>query len=166
MGYGGNRGISVIAYDGSGAQLRRGAGGTAWDEAGKQLVFQNPTAPQVKEDDYDVAAADVFRFELAFLLGDGRIIPEVDRLFAVQGTPDADRVRAVIVGLASLDARIRERLTPEEMEELSNALGEAKDGQELLQSWNGELNQSSLPVQIKNSVRLYQRFFPIHGNNP
>lgn len=157
-GYGGNRGISKIAYDGDGQQLRRGATGTTWENTGAQLAFQSGAPPEVNEADYDIAASDVFRFELAFLMADGRIRAQVDRLSPTATTADEDKVQAVIVGLAALDKKSREQLDSSVINSLPGVFGEAQDNQELLESWKNALEGSNLPEPAKNSIRLYQRF--------
>jgi prepilin-type N-terminal cleavage/methylation domain-containing protein len=75
-----------------------------------------------------------------------------------------DDVRAVVIGIASLDPDLRRRyeLTNEQMGALAAIFGDAEDGKDILEVWQGwrdDLDASGLPLPVVNSVRVRQRFF-------
>jgi hypothetical protein len=75
-----------------------------------------------------------------------------------------DDVRAVVIGIASLDPdlRLTHELGTAQMGALSAIFGDAERGKDILEAWQGwrnELDASNLPLPVKNSVRVHQRFF-------
>jgi len=159
-GYGGNRGVSTIRYDVTSGILRRGALGTSWTgnfPAG--LAFNTTNTATVSDDNFDVVASEVFRFEIAFLMADGSLVRQVNRLTASPGAPPSQTVSAVIVGLAAIDPKARQNLSAQDLETLSAVFTDAEDGKDLLQKWDQALQSSSVSLPTRSSVRVYQRYF-------
>ncbi len=73
-------------------------------------------------------------------------------------------VRAVVVGVATLDPEVRRsfNLTSEEMESLAATFADVGEGEDVLDAWVGwraDLDASDLPLPVINSVRVHQRYF-------
>jgi prepilin-type N-terminal cleavage/methylation domain-containing protein len=73
-------------------------------------------------------------------------------------------VRAVVIGIASLDPDLRSahELTTTQIEALAAIFGDAEDGKDILEAWQGwrdDLDAIDLPRPVVNSVRVRQRFF-------
>jgi len=79
-----------------------------------------------------------------------------------------DDVRAVVIGIASLDPDLRRtnELGTAQMAVLASIFGDAEDDKDILQAWQGwrdELDATDLPLPVKNSVRVHQRFFILNN---
>jgi prepilin-type N-terminal cleavage/methylation domain-containing protein len=77
-------------------------------------------------------------------------------------------VHAVVIGIASLDPdlRLTHELTTAQMGALAAIFGDAEDGKDVLETWQGwqdALDAIDLPLPVKNSVRVHQRFFILNN---
>ncbi len=182
-GYGGDRGISLVSYlvsdhpaltnaaeDFGEFVLLRGSAGTDWASGSNSLHFgTNNILPPVHQDTIETAASDVFRFEVAFLMADGSILAHPSEpLAAANGyllssnnrLPPAQRIAAIIVGVAALDADTRHRLGPDRMQELAELFPDAMTGTEdILTQWQNVLDDANLAEPKLQAVRVYQRYF-------
>ena len=180
-GYGGDRGISrvnylVSDYPAAGVNdaafdplvLLRGAEGTGWDT--NSLAFGGTnTATGFDAEALEVAAPDVFRFEVVFLMADGSILssppgagvaPGTRRLLAENDESPSQQVRAIIIGVAALDSKLRALLPPDGMETLAARFPDAvSGGTDLLSQWSAVLEGSELPPPVLQGVRVSQRYF-------
>lgn len=162
-GYKGDRGISEISYTVPSGEhvLRRGVLGTSWSTSGTSinLAFSTTTIPVIPAENYEIVASDVFRFEIAFLMANGSIVAKADRLVSPANTPDAQKVRALIVGIVALDRKARASLPNGDVAQLSALFLDAENNKDLLDRWSNALEGSSLPTPVLNSVHMYQRYF-------
>lgn len=180
-GYGGDRGLSRVTYlvsdyPAAGVSdaafdplvLLRGAEGTGWNTNTPAFGGTN-TATGFDAGALEVAAPDVFRFEVAFLMADGSILssppgaevaPGIRRLLAENDALPIRQVRAIIVGMAALDSKLRVLLPPDGMKKLAASFPDAVSGStDLLSQWSGVLEGSDLPLPVLQGVRISQRYF-------
>jgi len=184
-GASGDRGLSVVNYlvsdypaladpdkNFGDRVLLRGVSGTDWSGT-ESLVFDATNAAMaVDQGTLEVAAPEVFRLEVVFLMADGSLLaspptPSVgtnaNLLRSTNGVPSSQQVVAAIVGIASLDSKARLLLPPNGMETLVELLPDGVSGtDDLLAQWKGALDGSDLPRPILNGVRFYQRYFSLH----
>ena len=161
------RGISKISYDAPENILRRGAEGTRWEGGSGTLVFNAGAVTPVADQYYEIASDNVFRFEFAFLLQNGKIVASVDSLNNKDGD-SGKSVRAIIVGVAALEQQARVLLESESasqgggsktLADLMAKFPDARDGEDILTTWDGALDESGFPSPVVNGVRIYQRYF-------
>ncbi len=163
-GYAGDRGISRLGFRVFNGQLQRGAEGCFWSGGGTQPVvqFRAPTLPAVPAADFETLAPSVFRIELAFLMQDGTY---QSARTALQGSSAAARVRAVVVAVATLEPRLRQRMSGP-IDGLAALFPDAQDGADILSLWKPLLSAPQFatataddpyPQAVRAGVRVYQR---------
>lgn len=179
-GYEAGRGISILGYRATNSVLERGAEATSWDGSNAPaLAFRSLTNAvtstnylAIKDDNYEVAASDVFRLEIAFLMGDGSIAVNAGTNIAggtsfvanidssTKGVHSANTIRAVIIGIAALDRTTRENLGTNGMSDLMSRFPDAANNEDILTTWNNYLSDTSTawPPRVRESVRIYQRY--------
>ena len=179
-GYTAGRGMSVISYNGSNGTLQRGVDATSWTDGSEAMDFTSVTNAAANAGylerpgmDYEIIAQDVFRLEIAFLMGDGTIKADigtaangtsrVGSLASSSGTPASDTIKAVIIGIASIDERAREALGTAGVAALQGAFPDAVDNQDLIETWDGYALDSRVADSplVRESIRVYQRYIPI-----
>ncbi len=163
-GYEGDRGVSMVSYRMRDYKLERGVAGKSW--VGNQLVFGGTAAPTLTDDQYEVLASQIFRFELAYLMKDGTI----------KSAPSNgwDNVSAVIVGVAILDETTRKKMSGplSALAALFPDFSESASGQKpsnILQQWSSVLaapnfyaGDENFPGVVKSAIRIEQRYFPVN----
>jgi type II secretory pathway pseudopilin PulG len=164
-GYTAGRGISMIGYRVMSNSLQRGVEAIGW--TGNALGFTtlsnaaaNTDYLRIDDTNYETVATDVFRLEFAFLMGDGAISNAVGTsVVSVASSPRAsttNTIRAVIVGVAALDARARNTLTKDLV--FSDApSGRTTSSNDILTGWDAPLTDTTLPQPVRESLRIYQR---------
>jgi len=182
-GYTEGRGMSVISYNGSNGTLQRGVDATSWTDGSEAMDFTSVTNAAANAGylerpgmDYEIIAQDVFRLEIAFLMGDGTIkanigsptnaTPGVASLASSSGTPASNTIKAIIIGIASIDERSREALGTAGVTALQGAFPDAGVNQDLIATWEGYSSNSSYATNtpaVRQSVRVYQRYIPINN---
>jgi len=179
-GYTTGRGLSVIGYKVENNALLRGAEAKSWDGA-NPVAFTtlsnaaaDPNYLTISSDDpdnYELAASDVFRLEIAFLTANGTTTNTVGTNSVISSSYVAsmaaplraggtNNIRAVIIGIAAMDRRDSERLTPDDKAKLISCFPDAGSGQDIdiLTSWNGFLTNANMPAAARGSIRIYQRY--------
>ena len=182
-GYTEGRGMSVISYNGSNGTLQRGVDATSWTDGSEAMDFTSVTNAAANAGylerpgmDYEIIAQDVFRLEIAFLMGDGTIkanigsptnaTPGVGSLASSSGMPASNTIKAIIIGIASIDERSREALGTAGVTALQGAFPDAGVNQDLIATWEGYSSNSSYATNtpaVRQSVRVYQRYIPINN---
>jgi len=182
-GYTEGRGMSVISYNGSNGTLQRGVDATSWTDGSEAMDFTSVTNAAANAGylerpgmDYEIIAQDVFRLEIAFLMGDGTIkanigsptnaTPGVASLASSSGTSASNTIKAIIIGIASIDERAREALGTAGVTALQGAFPDAGVNQDLIATWEGYSSNSSYATNtpaVRQSVRVYQRYIPINN---
>jgi|GEM_PF-2805497 len=183
-GYTAGRGMSVISYNGSNGTLQRGVDATSWTNGSDEIDVMEFTSVataaatagylEVPGTNYELIAKDVFRLEIAFLMGDGTIKADigtaangtsrVGSLASSSGTPASDTIKAVIIGIASIDERAREALGTAGVAALQGAFPDVSAGQkDLIETWDGYALDSRVADSplVRESIRVYQRYIPI-----
>ena len=160
-GYDGDRGISEIGYAVTDDVLLRGVLGTSWtnNPTSDKLNFNTTTASVIPSENYEIVASDVFRFEVAFLMADGSLVPKVDQFVAGTNAAAKDTVRALVVGVVALDGQARKTLPGQDVSQLSALYPDAIAGQDLLERWGNIQLPDTLPAPVRTSTRVYQRYF-------
>lgn len=111
-------------------------------------TIASPTSPTLA----DVFSDHCFRIETAIVLKDGS-------LTNVMPT-DLSEVKAIIVGLAVLDAEHRARLTNDEIAELASKLDDVPAGKTPLEVWK----TTAFSRKEAGQVRFYQQTFYLKQN--
>ncbi len=180
QGYTQGRGLSVISYRVADSALQRGAETVSWTNTGSHsLAFMTlndaaatPGYLAIDETNFEQVASDVFRLEIAFLMGDGTINAapgivggsstfRVASIAATPGASDAGTIRAVIIGIAALDRRARDSLDAAAAQALIAGLPDVASGQgDILSAWDGYLAGANpaIPKAARESIRICQRF--------
>jgi len=172
-GYVGNRGISEVHYRiNDEDQLERGVQGFAWNEEGQvpSLRFNAPAvgeASTISDEDFEIISSDVFRFEVAFLMGDGSIWTNVPGLSAGADSDPAHNVAAVIVAIAALNQNARDLLSggiTELQNEFPDAINSSTPGgEDILSLWvpvvENIRSNEDVPRPVREGLRIYQRYF-------
>lgn len=176
-GYTPGRGISMIGYRVTNNSLQRGAQSTHW--ASNAITFTtlsdalaDPDYLVIEEANFETISTDVLRLEFAFLMGNGMVTNAVGTnngsTYVASLTPldqaaPENTLRAVIVGMATLDARARNLLsTTNAMEEMADRFPDASSTNEILTGWDGFLSDPDLPQSARQSLRINQRTIPIN----
>ena len=171
-GYTAGRGISMIGYRVTNNSLQRGAQSTQWTS--NEITFTtlsnalaDPDYLAIDEANFETISADVFRLEFAFLMENGTITNVVGTnsgstyvasLAPPEKSSPQDTLRAVIVGIATLDDRARKLLPmTNAMEEMANRFPDASSTNEILSGWDGFLSDPDLPEPARKSLRVNQR---------
>ncbi|MCX6962646.1 MAG: hypothetical protein NTZ08_09385, partial [Verrucomicrobia bacterium] len=180
-GYSSGRGITMLGYQVANATLQRGAEATTWTPSGATaLSFTSVTNAvssnsylSIDSSNYEILEPDIFRMEVAFLMGDGVIKSTVGTNAAsttyiasfasTARTASSNAIRAVIVTVAAVDSRARALMTPSEYSQLANNFSDATAGSDPLTAWKGYLTNSPvvLPQPVREGIRIYQRYIYI-----
>jgi prepilin-type N-terminal cleavage/methylation domain-containing protein len=180
-GYSAGRGITMLGYQVTNASLQRGAEATTWTASGATaLSFTSVTNAvssnsylSIDSSNYEILEPDIFRMEVAFLMGDGVITNTVGTnagsttyiasFASTARTESSNAIRAVIVTVAAVDSRARALMTPSEYSQLANNFSDAKAGSDPLMAWKGYLTNSPvvLPQPVREGIRIYQRYIYI-----
>jgi prepilin-type N-terminal cleavage/methylation domain-containing protein len=180
-GYSAGRGITMLGYEVTNASLQRGAEATAWTSNGTSaLAFTSVTNAvalnsylSIDSSNYEILEPDIFRMEVAFLMGDGSIKSTVGTnagsttyiasFASTARTDSSDAIRAVIVTVAAVDSRARALMTPSEYSQLANTFKDATPGSDPLTVWKENLKNSisGMPQTARENVRIYQRYIYI-----
>ena len=182
-GYSAGRGITMLGYQVTNASLQRGAEATSWTSNGTSALsftsLTNAAASNsyllIDSSNYEILEPDIFRMEVAFLMGDGSIKSTVGTnagsttyIASFASTPrtdSSDVIRAVIVTVAAVDSRALSLMTSSEYTQLAENFSDATAGSDPLTSWKGYLTNSAsgLPQPAREGIRIYQRY--IHIDN-
>lgn len=180
-GYSAGRGITMLGYQVANESLQRGAEATTWTSNGSSaLSFTSVTNAAASSSyltidsaNYEILEPDIFRMEVAFLMGDGTIQSTVGTnagsttyIASFASTPrtaSSNAIRAVIVTVAAVDSRARKLMTPSEYSQLADNFSDATVGSDPLTAWKGYLTNSPvvLPQQFREGIRIYQRYIYI-----
>ncbi|NDG69969.1 MAG: prepilin-type N-terminal cleavage/methylation domain-containing protein [Proteobacteria bacterium] len=180
-GYSAGRGITMLGYQVANATLQRGAEATTWTANGATaLSFTSVTNAlssnsylSIDSSNYEILEPDIFRMEVAFLMGDGSIKSSVGTnaggttyIASFASTPrteSSNAIRAVIVTVAAVDSRARALMTPSEYSQLADKFSDATPGSDPLTAWKGYLTNSPvvLPQPVREGIRIYQRYIYI-----
>jgi prepilin-type N-terminal cleavage/methylation domain-containing protein len=180
-GYSAGRGITMLGYQVTNESLQRGAEATTWTSNGASaLSFTSVTNAvssnsylSIDSSNYEILEPDIFRMEVAFLMGDGVITNTVGTnagsttyiasFASTARTASSNAIRAVIVTVAAVDSRARALMTPSEYSQLANNFSDATAGSDPLTAWKGYLTNSAvvLPQPVREGIRIYQRYIYI-----
>ena len=180
-GYSAGRGITMLGYQITNASLQRGAEATTWTPSGATaLSFTSVTNAvssnnylSISSANYEILESDIFRMEVAFLMGDGSIKSTVGTnaggtsyiasFASTARTVSSDAIRAVIVTVAAVDSRARELVPPSEYSQLANIFSDATPGSDVLTAWKENLKNSisGMHQAARENVRIYQRYIYI-----
>jgi len=179
-GYSAGRGITMLGYQVANATLQRGAEATTWTAGSSALFFTSVTNAvssnsylSISSANYEILESDIFRMEVAFLMGDGSIKSSVGTnaggttyIASFASTPrtaSSNAIRAVIVTVAAVDSRARALMTPSEYSQLANNFSDATAGSDPLTAWKGYLTNSPavLSQPAREGIHIYQRYIYI-----
>jgi prepilin-type N-terminal cleavage/methylation domain-containing protein len=180
-GYSTGRGITMLGYQVANESLQRGAEATTWTSNGSSALSFTSVANaaasssylSINSANYEILEPDIFRMEVAFLMGDGTIQSTVGtnaasttyiaNFASTARTAPTDAIRAVIVTVAAVDSRARAWLTPSESSQLANNFSDATAGSDPLTAWKENLKNSisGMPQTARENVRIYQRYIYI-----
>lgn len=180
-GYSAGRGITMLGYQVTNASLQRGAEATTWTASGATaLSFTSVTNAvssnsylSIDSSNYEILEPDIFRMEVAFLMGNGVITNTVGTnagsttyiasFASTARTESSNAIRAVIVTVAAVDSRARALMTPSEYSQLANTFSDATAGSDPLTAWKENLKNSisGMPQTARENVRIYQRYIYI-----
>ena len=180
-GYSAGRGITMLGYQVTNASLQRGAEAKTWTASGATaLSFTSVTNAvssnnylSISSANYEILESDIFRMEVAFLMGDGIITNTVGTnagsttyiasFASTARTDSSNAIRAVIVTVAAVDSRARALMTPSEYSQLANNFSDATAGSDPLTAWKENLKNSisGMPQTARENVRIYQRYIYI-----
>jgi ATPase subunit of ABC transporter with duplicated ATPase domains len=181
-GYSAGRGITMLGYRVTNANLQRGAEATTWTSSGASaLSFTSVTNAvssnsylSISSANYEILEPDIFRMEVAFLMGDGSIKSTVGTngsgsttyiasFASTARTASSNAIRAVIVTVAAVDSRARALMTPSEYSQLANNFSDATPGSDPLTAWKGYLTNSAVVLSqpAREGIRIYQRYIYI-----
>jgi prepilin-type N-terminal cleavage/methylation domain-containing protein len=169
--------ISLVAYRvGAKNKLERMSKGLLWSgvsTSSTPIVFLpftiSTTWPaatnSAAEPDYEVAGAQIFRFEYAYVLKDGPLSLTPWSLRAGHSAIDGMRdVGAIDICLATIDSKARQLVTDSQ---IATTAGDMNDfaapmapGQ-LLHQWQAAVNAEALPRPVIQGVRFYERQFDL-----
>jgi type II secretory pathway component PulJ len=179
-GYTAGRGISKIGYRVANNSLQRGAESTGWTNNAMgfttlSIALADPNYLTIADSNFETIATDVFRLEFAFLMGDGTITNAVGTntgstyVASMATSPRSattNTIRAVIVGIATLDARARRMLpSTNTVQELMGQFPDATSGSaiehDILTGW--DCTNAALPQPVRESLRINQRQIRINN---
>jgi prepilin-type N-terminal cleavage/methylation domain-containing protein len=180
-GYSTGRGITMLGYQVANESLQRGAEATTWTSNGSSALSFTSVANAAASSGYlsidsanfEILEPDIFRMEVAFLMGDGTIQSAVGtnadsttyiaNFASTARTVSSDAIRAVIVTVAAVDSRARKVMTSSEYSQLADKFSDATPGSDPLTSWKGYLanSASGMPQAARETVRIYQRYIYI-----
>lgn len=174
------RGISMVGFRVKDYVLERGVQATSWNSAdATALPFTSPDLAgvpanflEIDDANFETLNKNIFRLEIAFLTADGRIVRDgafagsnlngdlINFAASPRDQPEGT-CAAIIIAVAAVDARARATMTDADFAQLMTALPEANDSEDLLSRWQDFLDDTSLSPQVRESVRIYQRYIPI-----
>ena len=184
-GYTTGRGISMIGYRVTTNGLERGAEATQWTNSAVgfttvSAASTNLTYLQIADANYETVAPEIFRLEFAFLMGDGATNIAVGNistysnnvyLASMASSPRTSTnnttIRGVIVGVATLDDRARKifpstLVFPDALSFPDAPLGRTTNN-DILTGWNANITNTSLPLPVRESLRIYKRTLLINN---
>lgn len=161
-GYDGDRGISLVGYRVRNGMLERGAQGSGWTTNALRFA-ESPSTSTLNAQNFDVIGGKVFRLKIEFIGTNGT-------LFTNSLTPtNWSQVRAVVINLASVDARAIQvaKGTPEELAQLLP--GTATDPAEgILTDWQKTLKDptffagdAQFPIETRRGIEVRRRIVPL-----
>ena len=180
-GYSSGRGITMLGYQVANESLQRGAEATTWTSNGSSALSFTSVANaatsksylSIDSANYEILESDIFRMEIAFLMGDGSIKSTVGTnaggtsyiasFASTARTVSSDAIRAVIVTVAAVDSRARALMTPSEYSQLADKFSDATPGSDPLTTWKGYLTNSAVVLSqpVREGIRIYQRYIYI-----
>lgn len=182
VGYTEGRGMSALSFQCVDGTLQRGVDATSWTNGTGAMKFASVATAagtagylEVPSTNYEVIAKDVFRLEIAFLMGDGTIQTDigsaaangsrVGSLASSSGTDPSDTIKAIVIGIACIDGRARESLGANGLASLQGAFPDAKAGMDLIEAWDGYSTSSQVAGMpaARESLHVYQRYIPINN---
>jgi prepilin-type N-terminal cleavage/methylation domain-containing protein len=167
------RQVSLLSYrvktvsttTSSSPQLQRSALGTSWQE-GPDLSFSSAIPSNPLDEDYQVLAENVFRFEICFLQKPtiGPSLPSPAQLVAAPPLLKSD-MGAIVITIALIDAKSAQILNGTQLDEIAANFQDAEDGQTAGELWNQALKSSSfaptLPRAALQGVRIMERYYEV-----
>ena len=181
-GYSTGRGITMLGYQVTNASLQRGAEATTWTASGATaLSFTSVTNAvssssylSISSANYEILESDIFRMEVAFLMGDGSIKSTVGTnasggttyiasFASTARTASSNAIRAVIVTVAAVDSRARALMNSSEYSQLADNFSDATAGSDPLTAWKGYLTNSAVVLSqpVREGIHIYQRYIYI-----
>jgi len=180
-GYSAGRGITMLGYQVTNASLQRGAEATTWTSSGATALsftsVANAAASKnylsIDSANYEILESDIFRMEVAFLMGDGSIQSAVGtnagsttyiaNFASTARTASSNAIRAVIVTVAAVDSRARGAMPPSEYSQLAGKFRDATPGRDPLTLWTDDFKNSAsgMPQAAREGIRIYQRYIYI-----
>lgn len=126
-------------------------------------------------DHFDPVAEDIFRLEVVYVLADGRLTPTPPKVTGFTSTPalagadaiDLSKIKAIVVGVASLDRKSREVLFRAKGDTGLQTLAKSfaavtQDGQTPLDAWSLANVPTDFPPVVRAGVLFHQRTFTLH----
>lgn len=186
QGPGGDRKVSLVGYrqminaDGV-TELYRGIRGYQWEDVGfmglnssglPPDLMRLPESLSLTDKDYDLLARGVLKVDLCFQYkNSGKLFRNPPNIFngtnQVPGSVAITNISSIVVGLVLMDNKGLALMTPEISEALVSRFTSPPEGVMPFSHWstnlyqkNGEL-EKSLSKPILQSIRVYQRFFPL-----
>ena len=179
-GYTTGRGISMISYRVTNNVLQRGAEATQWTNSALGIPpvsaattgLTSASDLKIAETNYETVAPEIFRLEFSFLMGDGAISnsalgSSTVSMASSPRTSTTNTIRGVIVGVATLDDRARKifpstLVFPDALSFPDAPLGRTTNN-DILTGWNANITNTSLPLPVRESLRIYKRTLLINN---
>jgi len=117
--------------------------------------------------DYDLLSQNVFRLEIAIIDSSGALKSSVPTAsIHTGGAPSADILDAayLIVGIAVLSPEDREKLSPNEINDMAGVLDNVTNDETPFEAWADYIDGTRTlpgPPAVVNNVRYFQRAFPL-----
>jgi len=183
-GYSAGRGITMLGYQVASEGLQRGAEAKTWTSNGSSaLSFTSVTNAaasssylSIDSANYEILESDIFRMELAFLMGNGTIKSTVGTnasgsttyiasLASTARTASSNAIRAVIVTVAAVDSRARALMSPSEYSQLADKFIDPLPGSDPLTTWQENFTNSAVVLSqpAREGIRIYQRYIYIEN---
>ncbi|MES2308371.1 MAG: hypothetical protein V4507_05880 [Verrucomicrobiota bacterium] len=186
-GPGGDRGVSLVGYkieaDEKGVYgLYRGIHGYHWKDVGFMGVNAQGFVPRLKsllpeldlkQSDYELLASGIIKVAFAFQYkSDGKIYQRLPYYY--EGTNyqaslvQITNIGSIVVGMAVMDLKETALLTRDVSDKLASKFTEVPEGVTPLPQWNTNIEENfsafaeGLPKPVAQSVRVYQRFYPLN----
>jgi hypothetical protein len=160
------RGYGVVPWSGTYANLANALGSASQAAQGGSGTII---------DRFDPVAEDIFRMEVVYVLWDGRITPTPPKVMGFSSTPslagadaiDLSKIKAIVVGVASLDRKSREVLFRAKGDTGLQTLAKSfaavtQDGQTPLDGWSVANVPTDFPPVVRAGVLFHQRTFTLH----
>ncbi len=120
------------------------------------------------DSDYEIAAANVFRFEYFYCLTSGNYsVTPWDTNAGHTGVNGMQDVAALAIAVATIDPKSRVLLSDSHLATVAARMNDVADSMEpgaLLAQWQDALNTTDdMPRSAISGIRIYQRSFPLPG---